>query len=433
MDIKFVLVDVFMYLFEAWVFLLYAQLSFDSKTSYKKRIFLVSVGYTLLCLIYQTHNLIAVVISFALVNSLLLYNLFSINIQTACFHTCALIGIMASSEAITLIVSSLITDSPLKGNLQFEIYVTDIVISKLVYLIIALFIASIIAKRRQAIKETKPYWIMMILPVTDMFIMSIFKEIVLSVSLSKKMYILGGCAASLILISNIIVFIAFEISQQESLELSDLKTIQQQQETDRKYFEIIDQSNKEMQIFAHDIKNHMIQIRNMEDIAQVRQYIDSIYPTINVYSSIGISKNKILDLILSKYITLCGKNNLKFTVDAKTANLSYIEDADLSTLLNNLLDNAMEAAQTSKDHNIKITFSSRSYTYDSLVIENSCDTSPLSEGSKLMTTKKDKRLHGLGQKSIVKIVEKYNGIYDWKYDPQKLLFKTIIAFPKKKV
>ena len=54
-----------------------------------------------------------------------------------------------------------------------------------------------------------------------------------------------------------------------------------------------------------------------------------------------------LDLIISKYLRLCESKNIAFSVDVKTANLHYIADTDLSALLNNLLDNAVEAAEKS--------------------------------------------------------------------------------------
>ncbi|MFQ8958228.1 MAG: hypothetical protein ACLR6O_05075 [Eubacterium sp.] len=39
-----------------------------------------------------------------------------------------------------------------------------------------------------------------------------------------------------------------------------------------------------------------------------------------------------LDLIISKYSRLCESKNIQFDIDVKTANLSYIDDVDLSTL-----------------------------------------------------------------------------------------------------
>ena len=144
-----------------------------------------------------------------------------------------------------------------------------------------------------------------------------------------------------LLFANILVFAIYEYSLKSTKELYELKTISYQEEQDKKYYEILEQTNKEMHLFSHDIKNHLIQIRNLEDINAIQDYVDKLYPNIEHFSRIGISKNKMLDLIISKYSRLCESKNIQFDIDVKTANLSYIDDVDLSTLMNNILDNAI--------------------------------------------------------------------------------------------
>ncbi|HBA93823.1 MAG TPA: hypothetical protein DCZ02_04325, partial [Ruminococcaceae bacterium] len=155
-------------------------------------------------------------------------------------------------------------------------------------------------------------------------------------------------------------------------ELYELKTIQHQEEQDKKYFEIIEQSNKDMRVFSHDIKNHLTQIRNLNDITAVQEYIDRLYPTIEKFNYTGISKNQMLDLIISKYSKLCESKKIKFAVDVKTSNLSYIDDVDLSTLMNNLLDNAVEAAEKSNNPFIQLSVFAKNNICDGLIIKNSC-------------------------------------------------------------
>ncbi len=430
MDWKMLVIDIFLYIFEAWVFNFYAKLI---SLSYKKfwiRVLGIAAGYAVLLVFYEMHRLPLIALSIILINSLLLFSLFSINFQTALFHSCILLGVMVSSEAITMPFVALLTEQSLNFQPQADVYVINVVISKLVYFIIALIIAFLFAKKERNQKNFKPYWIMLILPISGIIILTIFAKVIIQYTLSTELYFFAIGIAFLVLLSTVIVFYAFEVAQKESAELSDLRAIQQKQEIDQKYFEIVDQSNKEMQILAHDTKNHLMQICNMENMESVQKYIDSIYPSLDKFSSIGISQNKILDLIISKYIKLCEKNHLQFSVNVKTANLHYIEDADLSTILNNLLDNSMEAAEQSQEKRISFSLYSRSKRYDALVLENSCDIPPIVEGSKLKTTKPEKRLHGLGLKSVLKVVEKYSGMYDWEYNEEQKLFKTVIAFPK---
>ncbi len=69
--------------------------------------------------------------------------------------------------------------------------------------------------------------------------------------------------------------------------------------------------------------------------------------------------------------------------------------------------------------------------YIIITLENSCDTKPLTFRGKLLTLKKDKFSHGVGTKSIKRIVGKYSGTYDWKYDEEHKLFKTKLVMKVK--
>ncbi len=141
----------------------------------------------------------------------------------------------------------------------------------------------------------------------------------------------------------------------------------------------------------------------------------------------GNTKNKILDLTINKYQYICEDKNINFNVSIKTANLSHIETSDLTTLLGNLLDNAVDAAKRSK--NRKIDFSlNKVNEFEVLTCVNSCDESPNAIGNYLQTTKQDSGFHGLGINSIKRIVKKYHGNFEWSYNENDKEFTVYIAF-----
>lgn len=91
----------------------------------------------------------------------------------------------------------------------------------------------------------------------------------------------------------------------------------------------------------------MEQIGNLTDSEEISTYISKLYGIINQYNNVVFSGNKTLDIIINKYNTLCANKNIKITFNVKTANLIDIDNTDLSTILNNALDNAVEAAEKS--------------------------------------------------------------------------------------
>ena len=136
-----------------------------------------------------------------------------------------------------------------------------------------------------------------------------------------------------------------------------------------------------------------------------------------------------LDLIISKYIVACKNNNIKFDYEVKTANLEYIDDAELSILFNNILDNAVEAAKISNEKYIE--FSLRHINnMDLLSVVNSCDNPPKHYNRQLITTKFDTNNHGFGTKIIKKHAKKNNGKYEWSYDDKEHKFHLTILFQR---
>ena len=63
------------------------------------------------------------------------------------------------------------------------------------------------------------------------------------------------------------------------------------------------------------------------------------------------------------------------------------------------------------------------------MIINSCDSEPKTKNGKLITSKSDKSTHGLGTKSISKIVNKYDGELQWDYNGNEHTFKLTIIIP----
>ena len=88
-----------------------------------------------------------------------------------------------------------------------------------------------------------------------------------------------------------------------------------------------------------------------------------------------------------------------------------MQEADISVLFGNLLDNAIEATEKIFDPDerwIKI-FGERKGKLFVLNISNPVGEPLQFRGEELVTSKADKKLHGYGIQSIRRIVEKYHG------------------------
>lgn len=424
-------IDIIMYLFEALFIFYYAQLLFKAKYKFYVSLIFCFLVHAALLMIYQFNITYLNAILVVGLNIIIFKSLYDISMKTAVFHSVITATVLLTSEILTMSISSILYDdfNALENNIDAYLFVVST--SKIIYFSIMLLIAKLCPNRNINSKKDKYFWMLFSIPFTSTLNFVVFRYITYQIKLTSFMSKMWIISCILTLFANVLVFVIYEISIQNTIELYELKTINQKQEQDKQYFEILEETNNDMRILTHNIKNHLIQIRNLNDADEMKEYIDTLYPDIEQFSQIGISQNKMLDLILSKYQKLCNKKNIEFDIDVKTSNLKFIDDFDLSTLLNNLLDNAVEATDLSAKKRISFMAFEKNNRCSGIIIKNSCDIPPKSQNGILQTTKSNKELHGIGMLSVNKILKKYNGVLDWAYDEAEHIFYMQIAFMNK--
>ena len=231
---------------------------------------------------------------------------------------------------------------------------------------------------------------------------------------------------SLILFAGaIMIFLSYQHSIVRENELFALKNEYQKQQTDKAYYEILEHQNQRFMIYAHDIKKHLEAIKNINESPALDKYLSEMSSDLYSYQIRSRSGNKTLDVILDKYISVCEMKNIQFHYDFRLSNLSFVEDHDLVTILGNLLDNAVEAAEKSKEKFITIETDYRN-SYVLIFIENSCDFAPITENGHFITTKEETGFHGIGLKSVSKILKKYSGDIHFEYKAKGSVFLTTV-------
>ena len=157
----------------------------------------------------------------------------------------------------------------------------------------------------------------------------------------------------------------------------------------------------------HDYKNKMIVLDgllNSEEYKKAHKIVSDeleIFKDKSFYISTG---NKVVDIIINSKMNLATHNHITFTMNILLNNTLPIEDTDLCILLGNLIDNALEAVKNTEE---KIIYIHLNFIKDILVIKI---MNPYNNESFSTETSKDNKMyHGIGLKSVERIVEKYNG------------------------
>ncbi|MDO5292194.1 MAG: ATP-binding protein [bacterium] len=145
------------------------------------------------------------------------------------------------------------------------------------------------------------------------------------------------------------------------------------------------------------------------------------------------SNSLIIDIILNGLDEKCRQNGIEFTANCYVPEDIAISELEFSRIFNNIANNAFEACikQDSEEHRW-ITF--RTYVKNKRLViyeQNSFNGVLRYEKDKLVTTKVDRKLHGLGMDSIENTVQRLDGMFMFKPDCDKKVFEILIKIPLK--
>ncbi len=415
------------YLLNTYLVFWYGYRLFPYKTNFKTTICICFSANIILWLLLnlffsEAINIIATLILFGLV--LLLG--FKCDRKLAFFHSLLLVALMWIAEyTVLFIVSHMLNLEVTHFKNDIIIFIEEAFAAKFLYFILLTIISSF-AKKRIKKEGTKISIYLTILPITTFFITVVLRvqsQFFESSVLSTAMCVV---AEVLMFIANIVVFAVHERDITNQKKLHDIEMVEQKQAINLEYLDILEKKDEETRIFIHDIRNNLINIGNLTTEENVKQYIKDMYDRSNEISIKAKTKNKLLDVIINKYALLCKDKHIQFNTVSLNENLSFINDYDLSSILDNLLGNAVERAEKEINPYINLFLESDN-KFHKIVVKNSCSTKPVENKEMLISTKENKNIHGFGIKSVLKALKNYNGELEWIYDNNE--FKITILIP----
>lgn len=361
------------------------------------------------------NNTIANISAFFLINFVLALLCFKCDIKKAVLGSLFLTAIMLSTEFLSMCILSLAYNGDINTyNSNLATYTVVAIFSKTMFFVFTRISISLGFHLSERTKTRTPPFLFLF-PVCALVILYTFWAISSNYALSKQIEFIISGASIAIIFSIMLTYVFYGKTSKELDELYKAQSEAERINTDIAYYSILDRQNELLKTFVHDEKNHLTVIKSLADNREVDEYIDKIYGRIKHHSMFGNTKNKMLDLMINKYQYICENESIDFSVSIKTANLSFIEQSDLIALISNILDNSVEAAKDSREKIIDLSIN-KVNGFDILTCSNSCDIKPQAIGKTLKSTKTDDGFHGLGVKSIKRIVNKYHGDFEWSYD-----------------
>ncbi|MBC6005018.1 GHKL domain-containing protein [Paeniclostridium sp. NSJ-45] len=206
---------------------------------------------------------------------------------------------------------------------------------------------------------------------------------------------------------------------------------------EQNYYKKINKEKDKVRALYHDMKNHMICIRNLcedKNIDGLLQYIDSMEVNIVNYNKSNQdfnTGNMIVDSILRVKKSICIEKNIDFFEDMDFSKSDFIDMIDICTIFSNLIDNAIEACDKINNPNIPKKIILKSKYIDGfcvVLIENTKVNEVKQRKTLLLTSKKTSYMHGIGLNNVKKTVKKYLGQINFSYSKNDFTVKIMIPY-----
>lgn len=339
------------------------------------------------------------------------------------FHTAILVVVNTALETFVVAISSHVTSSGFQDyNNSFFLFIFQAITSKTLYYLCTLILARAISRSSESVRVP---WSFLLYPLICTFCDFIFWMVCSQPDSSYQVRLLLAVASGLLFVSSIFLFVTYYHHVSKEQESMRVKNELLRLQTEESYYRILDEQNQQLLIYAHDAKKHLSAIEALTDDRRINSYVAQLSRQLQEYACHCHSGNKLLDVMIFKYETVCNLCGIAFEYDVKLCNLSGIEDLDLVAILGNLMDNAIRAAEESVEKTIHLETARRN-GYSVIVVANSCDTPPRHAGEHLISTKSQPKFHGFGLKSVRRALKKYQGDYDWSYDEDTHSFAVTV-------
>lgn len=207
-----------------------------------------------------------------------------------------------------------------------------------------------------------------------------------------------------------------------------LKLVEYQTEQSEKHLNEARSIHKEMRGYKHDFHHHLQALKGQLEAGEVDRalaYIEQLDNQLMNVDTLLKTGNVSLDAILSAKIAQAKAENIAVTVKANVPDQLTISDLELSIIIGNLLDNAIEACRTVTGERFIRIFISMKGTMLYFSMLNAAGAKKKKTGS-LFATHKD-GVHGFGLRRAEAILEEHGG---WvKYNSEDGAFTSEFLVP----
>lgn len=360
-------------------------------------------------------------ISILIISSIIFSFILDLKVLKTLYYVIIASLIMFIIEMITINSIIIIAKVPSSMIYEINIYrISAIIISKFIMFLFTIFsVGRIKINKEFKIEEEKPIVIVTLFNVIIVYMTFILYKY-LDYEDKYTNYLLIGVSLGAVIFSWLIFSITKRIVYQSQQEIIFRLKEDEIRKNDF-YIKNMEDILTTIKGQRHDMNNHLNTIYGLmetENFNEAKIYISSLNQSISFINEIIETNNPTISSLLNIKNSRAIKNKIKFKLEINIPRNINIKDVDISIVLNNLIDNALEACEAVDENKRLIDLKMNiKDSYLIIMIKNSKDQNVKVEMESIFadyTTKENHGNHGLGLKNVKLIVDKYDGLINIK-------------------
>ena len=246
----------------------------------------------------------------------------------------------------------------------------------------------------------------------------------------RQQFLLGAASyflhpLALLLIASTLLAAIAQVIQVVSKRWAETRLLIQRQELAQNSYQAMRAHQEQVMMLRHDMTKHYALLRQMTGETQVADYLDELMEQNEKIRPVIQSGNSMLDIILNGKLTTAADAGVDIQiVRTQAPEMLPLSDAELCSLIVNIMDNAVAAASAPgvEQPYIKLNLHIK---HDFFVF--SCANSATKEWMRQTEETFREEGHGLGLKIIRQISRRYGDLMEIESGPD--YYKVILALP----
>lgn len=315
-------------------------------------------------------------------------------------------GLMVCVDYLCLIFIELFVDESL---LQNPVFLVIIVLLCKTILFLLVLLLDLVWKKDRRVEVRDPEWILLLVfPFLSVIIM-----VVMLISFKEKSGYTGYVTVSFgMVIVNLVMFGLMRYVSAREQKMNEIQILQEKNQERIRAYQEMSMDYEGQKRLLHDYNNQIRCIQGLLEgrkYQEAKDYADKLIGFMEENMEVIDVRNTILNVVLNQKYRTARSENISMIFQVNDLNNLWIDDTDLVIIMSNLLDNAIEACRKLKDHRvirIKIVREKEQFV---LSVQNpAADLVEIKEDG-IVTSKSDKKNHGVGLKNVQMVLEKYKG------------------------